>query len=89
MADTVELETPMIVIGEEAIIAGGRAGGKYLDSIGETDLKKLTKLQFRRFITIAVFMSLHRATDDAVTAFIQRLERMDPLTSETIGGTQS
>lgn len=37
-----------------AMIAGGRAGGEYLESLGRTDLTLLTELEWDTFVEVIV-----------------------------------
>jgi len=75
-----------IEISPEAITAGGKAGGAYLDKIGKFDLTKLTKEEFHRFNTTVIVHAMHFATHDALSGFIRRLESNGNIITDQVPG---
>ncbi len=61
-------------LSKSAAVRGGASAGQYLQSIGETDLAKLSVPQFEMFCSKFMAGTLSAALDDYMTA----LEREPP-----------
>jgi len=59
---------PIFLLSEEHAMAGGAKAGAYLDSIGQTDLRKLNAEQWKKVCTLMVGGAWQSALDSYITA---------------------
>lgn len=77
--------SPLLIIDDAAIKKGGDRAGKYLESIGKTDLRTMTKDEWRYFCRTMIAGTIEGGLD----YFMTRLEReeipvLTPATTESL-----